>query len=71
MLSKTPSEVHILIDRAGWTVTQMQLKGEPYNVYPSQHGIEKQAKWAIGPIEVARILERLGIRVHVTVERSV
>lgn len=49
----------------------MEVKGEPYNVYPSQHSMEKMVKWAIGPIEVARILERLGIRVTVTVERSV
>lgn len=28
------------------------------------------SNWAIGPIEVARILERLGVHVEITVERG-
>ncbi len=68
---KTPSEVHITIERRGWTMTQMEVNGEPYNIYPAQHDAPPMAQWSIGPIEVARILERLGIRVTVTVERTV
>jgi precorrin-6B methylase 1 len=75
----TPAEVHITIDRRGWNLTNVE-PNRLYNVYPSQHAEDHSdperevhlcTRWSIGPVEVARILERLGIRVRVTVERSV
>lgn len=73
----TPKEVHITIDKAGWTLTNVET-GRLYNIYPSQdpgsdpeRRVGNYAQWTIGPVEIARILERLGIRVRVTVERSV
>ncbi len=67
----TPNPVHITIDKAGWNLTQMSVPGQAYNIYPDQYDKKNFAQWAIGPIEVARILERLGIEVKVTVERTV
>lgn len=67
---KTPPEVHITIEKNGWTLTQMSVPGQPYNIYPDQFAEDKMAHWTIGPIEVARIIERLGIQVKVTIERT-
>lgn len=64
-----PAEVHITIERRGWNLTNVE-PGRLYNVYPDQSKA-MSSNWSIGPIEVARILERLGIRVNITVERSV
>ena len=70
----TPKEVHITIEQKGWNLTNVET-GRIYNVYPAAHeGMcdgDLSGRWAVGPIEIARILERLGIRVKVTVERSV
>jgi len=68
-ITSPPQEVHITIETRGWTLTQMMDKEAPYAVYPEQGS--PMASWNIGPIEVARILERLGIRVRITVERTV
>lgn len=70
-MPKTPDHVRIVINERGWLLLST-TPGEAYNIYPAQsHGTgQEQAKWGIGPIEVARILERLNIRVEVCVERS-
>ena len=58
-------EVGLIVDREGWRIVgtvdgRTKLLYEPY-----------RGQWTIGPVEVARILERLGVKVTLTVERTI
>lgn len=68
-MQKTPEKVRIVINERNWQLLNPYVPGELYDIYPGNNGVGG-AQWAIGPIEVARILERLNIRVEVCVERS-
>lgn len=83
----TPKQVHLIIENRGWALVNSSEPGRPYNIYPSQslvsaymdamrgsdpeRKVASYAQWTIGPVEIARILERLGIQVNITVERWV
>ncbi len=62
--------VTITIMKNGWTLTGRPEvpDSHPVSVYPDREDEQWPSKWAIGPIEVARILTRLGLIVDVKVE---